>query len=198
MQPFEFLLISKALQLWASCYPTPVNYNSLHIVTPIGDLALWVDSHWLVTWSNLDLQWFPGKPRSRTPFPVPLPRLSIGPWPPQHVKSHGFEVFLDMGLVIDQSTALFCDNQAAIHIAANPLYHEHTKHIEIDCHFVREKLRSNVISTSHIHTWHQQAYILTKALGSDQHHHLLSKLGMLNIFQAWRGCAKYNIWQLVW
>lgn len=90
----------------------------------------------------------------------------------------------DMGLVIDQPSPLFCDNQAAIHIAANPLYHERTKHIEIDCHFVREKVRSNIISTSHIHTRQQPADIFTNALGSDHHHYLLSKLDKLNILQA--------------
>lgn len=73
----------------------------------------------------------------------------------------------DMGLVINQPTTLYCDNQAAIHIAANPLYHERTKHIEIDCHFVREKLRSNVLCTSHIHTRQQPADVFTKALGSN-------------------------------
>lgn len=90
----------------------------------------------------------------------------------------------DMGLIFDSPTVLHCDNQAALHIASNPLYHERTKHIEIDCHFIREKIRDNIISTSHISTHHQPADLLTKALGSDQHKYLLSKLDMLSILQA--------------
>lgn len=93
-------------------------------------------------------------------------------------------LLIDMGLNIDQPTVLYCDNQAAIHIFANPLCHELTKHIKIDCHFVREKLCSNIICLAHIHTRHQPADVFTKALGSDQHHYLLCKLDMLNILQA--------------
>lgn len=90
----------------------------------------------------------------------------------------------DMGIFLDLPTVLHCDNQAALHIAANPLYHERTKHIEVDCHFIREKIRDKSITTSHISTHCQPADIFTKALGSDQHWFLLSKLGMLNILQA--------------
>ncbi|XP_075499123.1 uncharacterized protein LOC142537497 [Primulina tabacum] len=90
----------------------------------------------------------------------------------------------DMGVSIAEPATLFCDNMAAMHIAANPLYHERTKHIEIDCHLIREKIQAKLLKTSYVPTNHQLADIFTKSLSKEHHTYLLSKIGVLNLHQS--------------
>ena len=50
----------------------------------------------------------------------------------------------------NEPLTIFCDNQAATHIAINPLYHERTKHIEVDCHFIKEVVMRGEVCTPYI------------------------------------------------
>lgn len=83
----------------------------------------------------------------------------------------------DMGLTNLPPTILQCDNKAAIAIAENPVFHERTKHIEIDCHFIRDKIASGSIVTQFVPSHSQVADVLTKQLPVKQHYNLLHKLG---------------------
>lgn len=83
----------------------------------------------------------------------------------------------DMGIQNLPPTLLHCDNQAAIVMAANPVLHERTKHVEVDCHFIRDKINSGTVVTKHVPSHAQVADLLTKALSTKQHYYLLNKLG---------------------
>ena len=92
-----------------------------------------------------------------------------------------------------QLEKLYCNNKATIHITLNPIYHERTKYIEIDCYLIREKLQDGIIQTFHIPPAQQPSNLLTKALGSTQFHFLLGKLGVMNINSNLRGMLRKQI-----
>ena len=82
----------------------------------------------------------------------------------------------------DEQMKLIRDNQAALHIASNPVFHERTKHIEVDCHFIREKIASGCMATSFVNSNDQLADIFTKSLRGLRIKYICNKLGAYDIY----------------
>jgi len=87
----------------------------------------------------------------------------------------------DLQVSFEQPSLLSCDNDSARYIATNPVFHERIKHIKIDCHIVREKLKKGLINLLPISTTEQLADIYTKVLGPQSFKKNFSKLGLINI-----------------
>ncbi|XP_071738670.1 uncharacterized protein [Rutidosis leptorrhynchoides] len=74
------------------------------------------------------------------------------------------KVLNDLKVKYSTPIPLFCDNNSAIQMANNPIFHEKTKHLEVDVHFIREKISSGIIKTYKINSEDQIADIFTKGL----------------------------------
>ena len=88
----------------------------------------------------------------------------------------------DLGFVCKKPMLLHCNNNSVCHIAKNPSYHETTEHIEVDCHFIREKVTRQEIVLVPTHTVDQLVDFLKKAIIRKQMTSVFSKPGLVDIY----------------
>ena len=77
---------------------------------------------------------------------------------------------------------LIYDNQVALHIASNLVFKEMTKHIEVDCHFIRENIASGCVAISFVNSNYQPAAIFTKSLKSLRIKYICNKFVAYDIY----------------
>ena len=74
------------------------------------------------------------------------------------------KLLTEIGFRPKEGSRIMCDNEAAIQISENPVQHDRTKHVEVDRHFIKEKLEGGIIELPSIRSEEQLADILTKAV----------------------------------
>ena len=83
-----------------------------------------------------------------------------------------------IGFLPTDACELVCDNKAAISISENPVQHDRTKHVEVDRHFIKEKLEEGMVCLPFVRSEEQLADILTKEVPTKV---FMETLGKLNI-----------------
>ncbi|KAL0314880.1 UNVERIFIED_CONTAM: Retrovirus-related Pol polyprotein from transposon RE1, partial [Sesamum angustifolium] len=81
---------------------------------------------------------------------------------------------------VNYTVPIECDNESAIRLASNPVFHGRTKHVEIHHHFVREKVLNQEVELKGIHTNDQVADIFTKALAKPKFESFKTALGVID------------------
>jgi len=101
-------------------------------------------------------------------------------------------LFKDLGISLSNTPVLWCDNVGAIALASNPIYHARTKHIEVNYHFIREKILHKDLFAQFISTVYQCADLFTKGLTSTRFLFLCDKLMVTAPPMSLRGAVRVS------
>ena len=86
----------------------------------------------------------------------------------------------DLGVSTSSATSLYCDNQSAIHIAHNDVFHKQTKHIEINCHFIHYHLVHGALKLISVSSKDQLVDIFTKSHPKERLRTLVDNLKLVS------------------
>jgi len=99
----------------------------------------------------------------------------------------------EMGVIYNKLMIMYYDNQAAMYITKNPVFREWTKYIEVNCHFIKDMVKTHRIVTSFVISSCQLENIFTNALSRKSFSILYSKLDMIDIYApVWRRALEYK------
>ena len=84
----------------------------------------------------------------------------------------------ELGVFLSAAPILYCDNVSATYLTSNPAYHARTKNIEVDFHFVRDRVAKKTLPVKFLYSKDQLADILTKPLVSAHFAHLCTNLNV--------------------
>lgn len=90
------------------------------------------------------------------------------------------QLLLELHSTPSRCTLVYCDNISAVYLSTNPVQHQRTKHVEIDLHFVREKVAIGQVRVLHVPTTSQFADIFTKGLPSAVFNEFRSSLNIIS------------------
>lgn len=92
----------------------------------------------------------------------------------------------DLGVNLQSPTPLHADNTSAIQIASNPVFHERTKHIEVDCHYIRKLLVNGTFPLTHVLSHAPRAFV-SSAIFSGLLVRVVARC-MVRVYMSWPIC----------
>ncbi|KAM0984150.1 hypothetical protein ACFX14_011746 [Malus domestica] len=107
------------------------------------------------------------------------------------------QLFCDMHISLPFSPMIYCDNISAIALSTNPVFHAKSKHIEIDYHFVRERVTRGDLQVQHVSSADQSAYILTKGLSTPLFYQHCANLMLSALEHQIEGDVRRMKWKIV-
>lgn len=91
-------------------------------------------------------------------------------------------VLKDLGIKYEEPMNLCCDNKVAIETVQNPVQHDHTKHVEVDRHFIKKNLDQKIVQFPFVKSESQLVDVLTIDVSAKVFHGAIDKLDMIDIY----------------